>query len=39
VIVGHRKAIEDAINTDFGHRSRYETAIMEVGGSPRARSI
>ncbi|PKA44119.1 coniferyl aldehyde dehydrogenase [Rhizobium sullae] len=31
-IIGHRRAIEDAINTDFGHRSRYETAIMEVGG-------
>lgn len=31
-IIGHRKAIEDAINGDFGHRSRYETAIMEVGG-------
>jgi coniferyl-aldehyde dehydrogenase len=31
-IIGHRKAIEDAINADFGHRSRYETAIMEVAG-------
>ncbi|TYO67109.1 coniferyl aldehyde dehydrogenase [Bradyrhizobium hipponense] len=31
-IIGHRKAIEDAINADFGHRSRHETAIMEVGG-------
>jgi coniferyl-aldehyde dehydrogenase len=31
-IIGHRKAIEDAINADFGHRSRYETAIMEVVG-------
>ncbi|WP_314957622.1 coniferyl aldehyde dehydrogenase [Bradyrhizobium cosmicum] len=31
-IIGHRKAIEDAINADFGHRSKYETAIMEVGG-------
>ncbi|MDU0308358.1 coniferyl aldehyde dehydrogenase [Rhizobium sp. 10PS4] len=31
-LIGHRKAIEDAINADFGHRSRYETAIMEVGG-------
>jgi coniferyl-aldehyde dehydrogenase len=27
-----RKAIEDAINTDFGRRSRHETAIMEVFG-------
>jgi len=25
-----RNAIEDAINADFGHRSRHETAIMEV---------
>jgi coniferyl-aldehyde dehydrogenase len=32
ILIGHRKAIEDAINADFGHRSRYETAIMEVGG-------
>ena len=31
-IIGHRKEIEDAINADFGHRSRHETAIMEVGG-------
>lgn len=31
-LIGHRKAIEGAINADFGHRSRYETAIMEVGG-------
>jgi coniferyl-aldehyde dehydrogenase len=31
-LIGHRKAVEDAINADFGHRSRYETAIMEVGG-------
>jgi coniferyl-aldehyde dehydrogenase len=31
-LIAHRKAIEDAINADFGHRSRYETAIMEVGG-------
>lgn len=29
-IISYRKAIEDAINTDFGHRSRYETAIMEI---------
>ena len=27
-----RNAIEDAINADFGHRSRHETAIMEVLG-------
>ncbi|MGH0277763.1 hypothetical protein [Sinorhizobium meliloti] len=31
-LIGHRNAIEDAINSDFGHRSRYETAITEVGG-------
>ncbi|MDW9635871.1 aldehyde dehydrogenase family protein [Sinorhizobium meliloti] len=31
-LIAHRKAIEDAINAHFGHRSRYETAIMEVGG-------
>jgi coniferyl-aldehyde dehydrogenase len=31
-IVRHRRAIEDAINADFGHRSRHETAIMEVVG-------
>jgi coniferyl-aldehyde dehydrogenase len=27
-----REAIEDAINTDFGRRSRHVTAIMEVFG-------
>ena len=27
-----REAIEEAINTDFGRRSRHETAIMEVFG-------
>lgn len=31
-LIAHRKAIEDAISAHFGHRSRYETAIMEVGG-------
>lgn len=31
-IIRHRKEIEDAIDADFGHRSRHETAIMEVGG-------
>jgi coniferyl-aldehyde dehydrogenase len=31
-IIGHRKEIEDAINADFGHRSRHETAIIEIGG-------
>ena len=31
-LIGHRKAIENAINADFGHRSKYETAIMEVVG-------
>ena len=32
MIIGHRREIEDAINADFGYRSRHETAIMEVGG-------
>jgi coniferyl-aldehyde dehydrogenase len=31
-IINHRAAIEDAISSDFGHRSRHETAIMEVVG-------
>jgi coniferyl-aldehyde dehydrogenase len=29
-LIVRRNAIEDAINADFGHRSRHETAIMEV---------
>jgi coniferyl-aldehyde dehydrogenase len=31
-MLARRSAIEEAINTDFGHRSRHETAIMEVLG-------
>jgi len=31
-MLARRSAIEDAINTDFGHRSRHETAIMEILG-------
>ncbi len=31
-LLARRNAIEEAINTDFGHRSRHETAIMEVVG-------
>lgn len=29
-IVGRRREIEGALNKDFGHRSRHETAIMEI---------
>jgi coniferyl-aldehyde dehydrogenase len=31
-MLARRHAIEDAINADFGHHSRHETAIMEVLG-------
>ncbi len=31
-LIGRRKEIEDAVNTDFGHRSRHETAIVEILG-------
>jgi coniferyl-aldehyde dehydrogenase len=31
-ILARRSAIEEAINTDFGHRSRHETALMEILG-------
>jgi coniferyl-aldehyde dehydrogenase len=31
-MLARRSAIEDAISTDFGHRSRHETAIMEILG-------
>ena len=31
-MIGRRKEIEDAVNTDFGHRSRHETAIVEMVG-------
>ena len=29
-MIARRKEIEEAINTDFGHRSRHETAIVEI---------
>ena len=31
-LIGRRKEIEDAINADFGHRSRHETDIVEILG-------
>jgi len=31
-LLARRSAIEEAINTDFGHRSRHETAMMEILG-------
>jgi coniferyl-aldehyde dehydrogenase len=31
-LIYRREAIETAIDTDFGHRSRHETAIMEIFG-------
>ena len=31
-LLARRRAIEEAINTDFGNRSRHETAMMEVLG-------
>jgi hypothetical protein len=31
-LLARRSAIEDAINTDFGNRSRHETAMMEILG-------
>ena len=31
-MIGRRKEIEDAVNADFGHRSRHETAIVEILG-------
>jgi coniferyl-aldehyde dehydrogenase len=31
-LIARRSAIEEAINTDFGHRSRHETAMMEIVG-------
>jgi coniferyl-aldehyde dehydrogenase len=31
-MIGRRKEIEDAVNADFGHRSRHETAIVEIVG-------
>lgn len=29
-VIGRRREIEEAIDADFGHRSRHETAIMEI---------
>ena len=31
-LIARRSAIEEAINTDFGNRSRHETAMMEILG-------
>ena len=31
-MIARRREIEEAINTDFGHRSRHETAIVEIIG-------
>lgn len=31
-MIGRRKEIEEAVNADFGHRSRHETAIVEILG-------
>lgn len=31
-LIAHRKEIEEAVNTDFGHRSRHETAVVEILG-------
>jgi len=31
-MISKRKEIEDAVNADFGHRSRHETAIVEMVG-------
>ena len=31
-LIANRSWIENAINTDFGHRSRHETSIMELAG-------
>ena len=35
-LLARRTAIKEAINTDFGNRSRHETALMEVFGVIRA---
>ncbi|HWZ03752.1 MAG TPA: hypothetical protein VNX40_09085, partial [Mucilaginibacter sp.] len=31
-LIARRKEIEEAINADFGHRSRHETAVVEILG-------
>ncbi|RQR63209.1 coniferyl aldehyde dehydrogenase [Burkholderia sp. Bp9002] len=35
-VLAHRRDIEEAISADFGHRSRHETAIMELVGVVQA---
>lgn len=30
LVIARRKEIEDALDADFGHRSRHETAVMEI---------
>ncbi|MGZ2749138.1 coniferyl aldehyde dehydrogenase [Burkholderia stagnalis] len=35
-VLAHRSDIEEAISADFGHRSRHETAIMELVGVVQA---
>ena len=32
-LIEHRSRIEAAINADFGHRSRHETSVMELGST------
>ncbi|HIC7210511.1 coniferyl aldehyde dehydrogenase [Burkholderia stabilis] len=36
VVLAHRRDVEEAISADFGHRSRHETAIMELMGVVQA---
>ncbi|MCA3779425.1 MAG: coniferyl aldehyde dehydrogenase [Burkholderia sp.] len=36
VVLAHRRDVEEAVNADFGHRSRHETAIMELVGVVQA---
>ncbi|WP_434570331.1 coniferyl aldehyde dehydrogenase [Pseudomonas sp. Z3-6] len=33
ILIANRRQIETAVNTDFGHRSRHETSIMELAGT------
>ncbi|MEW9899330.1 coniferyl aldehyde dehydrogenase [Chitinivorax sp. PXF-14] len=35
-VIWHRHELEDSISTDFGHRSRHETSIMELVGVVQA---
>ena len=32
VVLAYRSEVEEAVSADFGHRSRHETAIMELVG-------